>query len=93
MNINSSNIGDLIDSITPEVYQNLQRAVELGKWPNGAVIDSEQRQLCMQAVIAYEQRHLEPEQRSGYIPPVPHQHCGTTQGEVVDNDEQPLNFK
>lgn len=58
----------LLNSITPEIYQQLQKAVELGKWPDGRSINDEQRSLCMQAIIAYDQRKPESE-RTGYVPP------------------------
>lgn len=66
----------LIASLTPEVYANLQRAIEIGKWPDGRVLTKEQRELCMQAVIAWEHKHLPPEEHTGFIPPKPHSHCG-----------------
>lgn len=59
-------IETLIQNITPEIYENLKTAVELGKWANGEVLSEEQRQLCMQAVIMYE-RTLPEQERSGYI--------------------------
>ena len=58
----------LLNSITPDIYQQLQRAVEIGKWPDGRKISDEQRSLCMQAIIAYDQRKPEI-QRTGYVPP------------------------
>ena len=61
----------LLNNITPDIYQNLKRAVELGKWPDGNRLTPEQRDLCMQAMIAYETKHLPPEERSGYVPPKP----------------------
>ena len=58
----------LLNSITPEIYHQLQKAVEIGKWPDGRSISDEQRSLCMQAIIAYDQRNPESE-RTGYVPP------------------------
>lgn len=69
------NVQQLLNNITPDIYNNLKRAIELGKWPDGNKISQEQRQLCMQAVIAYEHTHLEPEQHTGFIPPEPHSSC------------------
>jgi len=88
------NFQDMLDNITPDIYQNLKRAVELGKWPTGDKLSAEQRQTCMQAVIAYELKHLPENERSAYIPPKPHQHCGSA-GEVAEPEvqEQPLNWK
>ena len=42
----------MIDSMTPEVFENLRRAVELGKWPDGQALNSQQRENAMQAIIA-----------------------------------------
>ena len=33
-------IEQIIDSMTPEVYQRLVTAVELGKWPDGVALTS-----------------------------------------------------
>lgn len=71
------NLQQLLVNLTPDIYQNLRRAVELGKWPDGKPLIREQRELCMQAVIAYEHQHLPPEQHTGYIEPQPHAHCGS----------------
>lgn len=58
----------MIETMTPEVYESLKRAVELGKWPNGDRITPEQRDTSLRAVIAYEvKRNLPAEQRIGYI--------------------------
>jgi len=58
----------LLNSITPDIYKQLQRAVEIGKWPDGRALTAEQRSLCMQAIIAYDQRKPEHE-RTGYVEP------------------------
>lgn len=58
----------LLDSITPEIYESLKRAIELGKWPDGRVLGSGQKELCIQAVIAYDARKPA-DQRTGYVPP------------------------
>jgi uncharacterized protein YeaC (DUF1315 family) len=62
------NLQQLLNGITPDIYQQLQKAVETGKWPDGRKISEEQRSLCMQAIIAYDQRKPESE-RTGYVPP------------------------
>ncbi len=85
------NLQQLLASITPDIYQNLKRAVELGKWPDGNLLTSEQRGLCLQAVIAYEHRHLPPEQHTGFIPPEPHSHCGSD-GDAEHDHDQPLKW-
>jgi uncharacterized protein YeaC (DUF1315 family) len=57
----------LIDSITPEIHERLRRAVEIGRWPDGTRLTHEQKELTLQAVIAYEARHLDETERVGYI--------------------------
>ena len=57
----------LLNSITPDIYHQLQKAVEIGKWPDGRSISEEQRSLCIQAIIAYDQRNPVTE-RTGYVP-------------------------
>ncbi|WP_426417887.1 YeaC family protein [Aestuariirhabdus sp. LZHN29] len=78
----------LLGSITPEVYQNLRRAVELGKWPNGRKLTSEQRLQCMQAMIAWEKSNLPEEQHSGYM----EQQCKSLEKQIKELEPQPLNF-
>lgn len=64
------NFDDLIRSITPEIYENLKRAIELGKWPDGRRLSDEQRAQCLQAVIAWEQKNIADATRhTGYVPP------------------------
>ena len=77
-----------IKSVTPEIYQSLRRAVELGKWPDGKPVTPEQREHAMQAIIAWGQQHLPPDQRVGFIDK------GHKGGENCDDPgETPLNWK
>ncbi|SEF70288.1 YeaC family protein [Marinobacterium lutimaris] len=62
------NFEKMIEAMTPEVYQSLKRAVELGKWPNGERLTQEQRETSLRAVIAYEHARNMPEaDRVGFI--------------------------
>ena len=61
------NLQALLASITPEIHQNLKRAVELGRWENGERLSPEQIELCLQAIIAYDEMHLSAEEKVGYI--------------------------
>lgn len=83
------NISDLISNITPQVLDNLKRAVEIGRWPNGQVVTQEQRENCLQAIIAYEQFNVPTEERTGYVPPKPS--CASHKHDTVDED-QPLKW-
>ena len=38
----------LLDSITPEVYERLKQAVEIGKWPDGRALTDGQKALSLQ---------------------------------------------
>jgi uncharacterized protein len=57
----------LIDSLTPEIYQSLLRSVAVGKWPDGNALTAAQRANAMQAIIAWGERHLAEPDRVGYI--------------------------
>ncbi len=59
---------DLIARMDPTVYRSLRQAVELGKWPDGRVLSKEQRAICMEAVIYYENtREVAEAERVGYL--------------------------
>ncbi|MCG8535789.1 MAG: YeaC family protein [Pseudomonadales bacterium] len=57
----------LIESITPETYENLKRALELGKWADGTRLTQDQKEQVMQAIIAYGEKNLNEQQRVGFI--------------------------
>ena len=45
---------ELLATITPDIYQRLVTAVELGKWPDGVALNSEQKANSIQLVMAYQ---------------------------------------
>ena len=57
----------LLDSITPEIHDNLKAAVETGRWSNGDRLTPQQLEHSLQAIIAYEARYVPEQQRVGYI--------------------------
>jgi len=59
---------EFVSAITPEIYQNLKRAVETGKWPDGRTLSAEERETSMQAVIAYDAKHQKEHDRIGQLP-------------------------
>ncbi len=78
----------MIDSMTPEVFENLRRAVELGKWPDGQALNSQQRENAMQAIIAWGKTHLSEQDQIGFIDK------GRKEGDSCDDpSETPLNWK
>lgn len=50
-------IEQLIESMTPEVYQRLVTAVELGKWPDGVALTPEQKENSLQLVMLWQARY------------------------------------
>lgn len=58
----------MLEQLDAAGVENLRRAVEIGRWPNGDQVEQEQRVLCLQALIAWEQTNLPEEERSGYMP-------------------------
>ncbi|WP_339510360.1 YeaC family protein [Pseudomonas sp. RL_15y_Pfl2_60] len=70
-----------IENITPEIYQSLKLAVEIGKWPDGRKLTQEQKELSLQALIAWEIKNLPEDQRIGYMGP---QEC-SSKSEPVAN--------
>ena len=49
-----------------DVYDSLKLAIELGKWGDGARLDAQQIDFCMQAIILYEAKHLREQDRVGF---------------------------
>ncbi|MCO7624096.1 YeaC family protein [Pseudomonas guariconensis] len=64
-----STFAQMIENITPEIYESLKLAVEIGKWADGRKLTPEQKALSLQAVIAWEMKNLPEEQRTGYMGP------------------------
>ena len=78
----------MIDTMSPEIYRSLKRSLEIGRWPDGNAMTSEQRENALQAVIAWGERHLPPTERVGYIDK------GHKAGDTCDDPvETPLNWK
>lgn len=58
---------ELLAQLSPEIYQRLLSAVELGKWENGERLSPEQLEHCMQAIIVWDHRNLPETERVAYI--------------------------
>lgn len=41
-------LDDVVTALTPDIYQRLATAVELGKWPDGVPLTPEQKENCLQ---------------------------------------------
>lgn len=84
-------IRQLINTINPEIYGNLKTAVELGKWPDGIKLTANQKESCLQAIIAYDISHNAESLRIGSIAATTT--CGSykSSGEVkIDLDPEPI---
>jgi len=58
----------LAATISPEIYVAFKKAVELRKWPDGRCMTPQQLEICLEAMIRYEQVNDIPEaDRTGYI--------------------------
>lgn len=66
---------DVLQQLDETRYLNIKRAVELGKWADGRVLPPEERELCLQIVIAWDARHKPETERVGYIHREAHEHC------------------
>ncbi|CAA0087133.1 Uncharacterised protein [Zhongshania aliphaticivorans] len=71
----------LVDNITPTIYEGLKRAVEIGKWPDGRLLTAEQREHCMAGVIAYDLKMNDEHERVGFI-----DRGSKAEGEVCGDD-------
>ena len=76
-----STFAQMIENITPEIYESLKTAVEIGKWSDGRKLTAEQKELSLQAVIAWEMQNLPQEQRTGYMGP---QECSSKSAPVAN---------
>lgn len=53
----SMEVNELISMVTPEIYQRISTAVELGKWPDGVALTDEQKEHCMQIVLLWQAKN------------------------------------
>ena len=58
----------LIERMDVATYHSLRESLELGKWPDGQALSSEQKSLVMEALIRFGHQHLPEDQRVGYLP-------------------------
>lgn len=80
------NIDDLIASMTPEIYNNMKNALELGRWGDGRTITQEQKANSLEALIRYEHLHNIPEtERVGYV-----DMTNKRKKKQADDGEQPI---
>ena len=82
----------VIDKLDTETYNKLKASVEVGKWPDGKLLTQEQKDISLQAIIAYEIQHNFPEnERTGYVP-TKSSACDSSEPSSL-NEETPLKWK
>ena len=77
-------IEQVLQAVTPDVYEKLKLAVEIGKWPDGSKLRDRKS-----TRLTYDSQHKPESERVGFIAPKKHQHCGSTTGEIAEADENP----
>lgn len=57
VDVDSEQIEQLLAAMSPEIYQRLVTAVELGKWPDGVALTPEQKAHSLQMVLLWQSRN------------------------------------
>ncbi|MBS3796957.1 MULTISPECIES: DUF1315 family protein [unclassified Pseudoalteromonas] len=57
------NIDQLVQSITPEVYERLQYGAATGKWPDGSPLSEQQKEQTVQLVMLYQAKVLKSDEQ------------------------------
>ena len=83
------NIEQMLRALTPEIYDRFKQAIEIGKWSDGRKLSAEQKELCLQAIIAYDIEHKPESERVGFIAPKKHTPCGSP----AEPEFQPISWK
>ena len=60
-------VDELVESLTPDMVNDLKRAIEIGKVPDNRAVSEEQRELMIEATILYDALKLPKEERTGFI--------------------------
>ena len=60
-------VNELVESLTPDMVNDLKRAIEIGKFPDNRAVSEEQRELMIEATILYDALKLPEEERTGFI--------------------------
>jgi len=85
------NADQLIASMTPEIYRNMRQAVELGRWGDGRIMQPEQKEICVEAMIRYEHLNNVPEtERVGYVDMTNHRKKKAEKALADANEPQPI---
>ena len=61
-------LDELLAALTAERYEILKRSVELGKWPDGRPLTTDEKESSLQVLIAWDLHHKPEDERIGFIP-------------------------
>lgn len=86
------NIEQMLAVLDENIVARLRTAVEIGKWPNGVALTKEQRQISLQAVIAWETQNLPEKERTGYIDKGHKEEGEECDSHVPEPEFQPIKF-
>ena len=82
-------LNNLLMHIDDTIYRDLKSALELGRWQSGSQLSSAQKAIALQALIAYENRHIPEQERTAYIYKPEHDACEHSDAEA----EQVIHIK
>jgi uncharacterized protein YeaC (DUF1315 family) len=68
-NVNIVDAAEILAAMTWPIYLRFQEAVAIGKWPDGRPLSPAQKVTCINAIIVYENYHVDVHQRTGFVPP------------------------
>jgi uncharacterized protein YeaC (DUF1315 family) len=49
----------LVDDMSEDMYLRLKCAAETGRWPEGTLVEKQQKDSALQIIMAYQSRHLD----------------------------------
>ena len=79
---------ELVSKMDAQMYQVIKKAIELGKWPNGDLLDLELKKMCMQAMLVYEHQNHDDSEKTGFLS----DQCQSKKEASVTPDEHPLKW-
>ncbi|HEY7773653.1 MAG TPA: DUF1315 family protein [Marinagarivorans sp.] len=86
---NPHDVEQVLAAMTPEIYARFQQAIALGRWPDGQSLSEAQKSTCINAIIVYENRFKQPEERTGFVPP---KATACADESHIHRHEKPLNW-
>ena len=60
-------VDELVESLTPDMVNDLKRAIEMGKFPDNRAVSEEQKELMIEATILYDALKLPKKREPDFI--------------------------